>query len=63
MIVNNTLPTSTLLDVKIGDYLESENLSGEVSEIDIQETDEYLMFLFLLDNSKEIIVRKLKQIC
>lgn len=61
--VNDQLPTSSLLDLKIGNHITDGNkLSGKISGIEISETDEFLMFLFHLENS-HIIVRKLKQVC
>ncbi|RZK16795.1 MAG: hypothetical protein EOO86_14080 [Pedobacter sp.] len=63
MIVNDQLPTSTLLEIKIGDHIERDTISGQVSKIDIQETDEYLQFLFNMDSDKQIVIRKLKQVC
>lgn len=62
--VNKNLPTSTLLEIKVTDQIDNgEGKCGEVSVINIQETDEYLIFLFGLSNGSEIEIRKLKQIC
>lgn len=63
MTVNDQLPTSTLLEIKIGDHIERNTISGKVLEIEIQETDEYLQFLFILNSAQQIVVRKLKQVC
>lgn len=64
MIVNQNLPTSTLLEVKINDKITDESgLTGTVADIQIQETDEYLLFLFKLTEGKLISVRKIKNIC
>ena len=63
MIVNDQLPTSTLLEIKIGDHIERDTIYGKVLKIDIQETDEYLQFIFYLDSAKLIVIRKLKQVC
>ncbi|RBQ03118.1 hypothetical protein [Pedobacter miscanthi] len=61
--VNDQLPTSTLLELKIGeDITDGNTLSGKISAIEISETDEFLMFLFQLENS-HMIIRKLKQVC
>jgi hypothetical protein len=61
--VNDRLPTSTLLELKVGDEITDENnLSGKIINIEISETDEFLMFLFQLE-SKHIIIKKLKQVC
>ncbi len=61
--VNDRLPTSTLLELKVGDEITDENnLSGKILNIEISETDEFLMFLFQLE-SKHIIIKKLKQVC
>lgn len=62
--LNQNLPTSTLLDVKIGDHVnDGSSKSGVVDAINITESDEYLQFLFKLANDVEIEIRKLKQIC
>lgn len=63
MIVNDDLPTSTLLELKLGQYIENANASGKITKIEIQETDEFLQFLFGLDSQEQIVVRKLKQVC
>ncbi|RQO68416.1 hypothetical protein DBR40_19410 [Pedobacter sp. KBW01] len=61
--VNNQLPTSTLLELKTGDAIKNENnQSGVIELIEITETDEFLMFRFVLTEG-EISVRKLKQVC
>jgi hypothetical protein len=61
--VNDSLPTSTLLELKVGDEIsDGKNQSGTIQSIEISETDEFLMFLFQLD-SKHVIVKKLKQVC
>lgn len=62
-IINDNLPTSTLLELKVGDEITNGNdQSGTIKNIEISETDEFLMFLFQLEGS-HIIVKKLKQIC
>jgi len=62
-IVNDHLPTSTLLEIKAGEVItDGKGQSGTVKSIEISETDEFLMFLFQLEGS-HIIVRKLKQVC
>lgn len=62
-IINHNLPTSTLLDLKVGDEITNGNdRSGTIKNIEISETDEFLMFLFQLETSY-IIVKKLKQVC
>lgn len=64
IIVNNQLPTSTLLEIKISNEITDDNgIFGVVEDIDIQETDEYLQFFFKLDSGAQIAVRKLKQVC
>ncbi|GAA4205987.1 hypothetical protein GCM10022289_26310 [Pedobacter jeongneungensis] len=60
--VNDQLPTSTLLELKVGDAITSGNQSGIIQKVEISETDEFLMFLFQLE-SNHIMVRKLKQVC
>ncbi|KQM72645.1 hypothetical protein ASE74_22490 [Pedobacter sp. Leaf216] len=61
-IVSDSLPTSTLLDLKVGNEISDNQHSGIIKSIKISETDEFLMFLFQLEH-KNIIVKKLKQIC
>lgn len=64
IVVNKNIPTSNLLEIKLNDRIENgEGTAGMVSVINIHETDEYLMFLFGLDNGSEIEIKKLKQIC
>lgn len=63
MIVNNQTPTSALLEIKKGDDIEQGSIHGIVSKIEIQETDEFLQFIFELENAKHISIRKLKQVC
>ena len=60
--VSDSLPTSTLLDLKVGNEISDNQHSGIIKSIKISETDEFLMFLFQLEH-KNIIVKKLKQIC
>jgi len=60
--VHDQLPTSTLLELKVGDDISNGNQSGKIKNIAISETDEFLMFLFQLENS-HIIIKKLKQVC
>lgn len=60
--VHDQLPTSMLLELKVGDDISNENQSGKIKNIEISETDEFLMFLFQLENS-HIIIKKLKQVC
>ncbi|MBT2561394.1 hypothetical protein J7E50_11170 [Pedobacter sp. ISL-68] len=62
-IINDNLPTSTLLEIKIGEVITNgKGQSGTVKSIEISETDEFLMFLFQLETGY-IIVKKLKQVC
>lgn len=62
-IINDNLPTSTLLEIKVGEVItDGKGQSGIVKNIEISETDEFLMFLFQLEDS-HIIVKKLKQVC
>jgi hypothetical protein len=61
--VNDSLPTSTLLEFKVGEEITNGNSqSGTIKSIEISETDEFLMFLFQLEGG-HIIVKKLKQVC
>lgn len=62
-IINDNLPTSILLEIKIGEVItDGKGQSGTVKSIEISETDELLMFLFQLEDG-HIIVRRLKQVC
>lgn len=62
--INDNIPTSTLLDIKIGDeIIESSGLSGVVANIAIKETDDYLQLIFGLQEGGEIIAKKLRQVC
>lgn len=61
-MVSDKLPTSTLLELKVGDEIRNDQVSGIIEKIEISETDEFLMFRFILA-SGEIEVRKLKQVC
>ena len=62
-IINDHLPTSTLLEIKVGEVItDGKGQSGTVKSIEISETDEFLMFLFQLEDSY-IIIKKLKQVC
>jgi hypothetical protein len=62
-IINDNLPTSTLLEIKVGEVItDGKGQSGTVKSIEISETDEFLMFLFQLETSN-IIIKKLKQVC
>ncbi|MBO9674862.1 MAG: hypothetical protein J7577_15550 [Sphingobacteriaceae bacterium] len=63
VFVHDKLPTSTLLELKLGDLIHNDqDLSGTIEKIEISETDEFLMFRFILPGG-EIEVRKLKQVC
>jgi len=63
MIITDETPTSTLLELKAGAYIESGIIAGNISGIEIHETDEYLMFLFSLNQGNQITIKKLKQVC
>lgn len=61
--VNDSLPTSTLLELKVGDMISnSDDPSGTIKNIEISETDEFLLFIFQLEG-RHIIIKKLKQVC
>ena len=61
--VNDSLPTSTLLELKVGDMISNSNdPSGPIKNIEISETDEFLLFIFQLEG-RHIIIKKLKQVC
>ncbi|WP_412468840.1 hypothetical protein [Pedobacter sp. KLB.chiD] len=62
-ILSDSLPTSTLLELKAGDAIKkADGQTDTIKSINISETDEFLMFLFQLESS-HIIVKKLKQVC
>ncbi|MCX2574527.1 hypothetical protein [Pedobacter sandarakinus] len=64
IILNNDVPTSTALSVKIGDKVsDGKNLTGIVSNIQIEETDASLLLIFKLNSGEEIIVKKMRQVC
>lgn len=61
--VNDSLPTSTLLELKVGDMISNSNdPSCTIKNIEISETDEFLLFIFQLEG-RHIIIKKLKQVC
>jgi len=64
ILLNNDVPTSTLLEIKKGQMIElSNNIFGKVDQIDIQETDQFLLFIFTLSSGQVAEIRKMKQIC
>ncbi|MDY0904102.1 hypothetical protein [Pedobacter sp. CFBP9032] len=64
ILVNDNLPTSMLLDIKVGDtILNDKGLSGVVVNIAIQETDDFLMLIFGLQEGGQITTKKLRQVC
>ena len=63
ILVNDNLPTSMLLDIKVGDtILNDKGLSGVVVNIAIQETDDFLMLIFGLQEGGQITTKKLCQV-
>ncbi|MET0574171.1 MAG: hypothetical protein ABWZ79_22330 [Pedobacter agri] len=63
MMVSDKMPTSVLLEIKTGDQISKDSIQGTVTRIEIQETDEFLQFIFSLEGTQQIVVRKLKQVC
>ena len=64
ILVNDNLPTSMLLDIKVSDtILNDKGLSGVVVNIAIQETDDFLMLIFGLQEGGQITTKKLRQVC
>jgi len=63
MMVSDNMPTSALLEIKTGDQISKDSIHGTVTRIEIQETDEFLQFIFSLEGAQQIVVRKLKQVC
>lgn len=62
-IISNDLPTSTLLEIKVWEVItDGKGQPGTVKNIEISETDEFLMFNFQLEGN-HIIIKKLKQVC
>ncbi|WP_421939891.1 hypothetical protein [Pedobacter sp.] len=63
-MINQDTPTSTLLSFKIGDAADFEKgISGIIEDILIQETDQYLAFIFTLTTGEEIQIKKMRQVC
>lgn len=57
-------PTSDLLNIKVDDLIINEaGISGRVKSIEIVDTDEFWLFIFLLENNKLIEIRKIKNSC
>ncbi|WP_443947485.1 hypothetical protein ACJVDH_10285 [Pedobacter sp. AW1-32] len=64
ILLNNDLPTSTLLEIKTGQMIElPNNIFGKVDQIEIQENDQFLLFIFTLSSGQIAEIRKMKQIC
>lgn len=64
ILINDNMPTSTLLEIKVGDTIvDDKGLSGIVVNIAIQETDDFLMLIFGLQEGGQIITKKLRQVC
>ncbi|WP_316829945.1 hypothetical protein [Pedobacter aquatilis] len=62
--VDKNTATSTLLEVKIGSVItDGHEITGTVTEINITDTDEFWLFIFYLDEKKQIEIRKIKNIC
>lgn len=64
ILLNNDLPTSTLLEIEAGQMIElPNNIFGKVDQIEIQENDQFLLFIFTLSSGQIAEIRKMKQIC
>ena len=64
ILINDNLPTSTLLEIKVGDTIvDDRGLSGIVVNIATQVTDDFLMLIFGLQEGGQIITKKLRQVC
>lgn len=62
--IDERTPTSDLLSLKENTLIENENgISGAIKNISVSVTDEYWLFEFLLDNGKEIEIKKIKNVC
>jgi len=62
--IDRNTPTSDLLEIKVGSNVTDGNeLEGFVKEIKINDTDEFWLFIFFLDNGNQIEITKIKNIC
>ena len=62
--IDEHTPTSDLLSLKEGTVIENDKgISGIIQNINFSVTDAYWLFEFLLDNGKEIEIKKIKNVC
>lgn len=62
--IDEHTPTSDLLSLKEGTAIENDKgISGIIQNINFSITDAYWLFEFLLDNGKEIEIKKIKNVC
>jgi len=62
--IDEHTPTSDLLSLKEGALIENDKgISGIIQNINISVTDAYWLFEFVLDDGKEIEIKKIKNLC
>lgn len=62
--IDEHTPTSDLLGLKEGALIENDKgIFGIIQNIHISVTDAYWLFEFVLDDGKEIEIKKIKNVC
>lgn len=61
--IDKNTPTSNLLNIKAGSIITSNTLHGTVKDIQINDTDEYWLFIFYLEEGNQIEIIKIKNVC
>jgi len=61
--IDKNIPTSNLLNVKVGSIITDNILRGTVKDIQITDTDEFWLFIFYLEEGNQIEIKKIKNIC
>ncbi|WP_231463705.1 MULTISPECIES: hypothetical protein [unclassified Pedobacter] len=62
--IDELTPTSDLLSLKTNTSIENDKgISGRIENINVEVTDLYWDFTFLLDNGSKIQIRKVKNVC
>ncbi|WP_316739435.1 hypothetical protein [Pedobacter aquatilis] len=62
--IDENTPTSDLLSLKENTFIECDNgISGMIKNIDVETTDLFWLFTFMLENGFEIEIRKIKNVC
>ncbi|GGI24581.1 hypothetical protein [Pedobacter mendelii] len=63
-ILDKNTPTSNLLEINVNDHIsDGKGIDGTVNKIVITDNDEFWLFIFMLNNNKQIEIRKIKNIC